>query len=183
MSPRGRSGTSGWRRFSGDTLIASEPICRKIASLRASSRKRGQGRVLFFGEDSGEQALALDLHDVGHFRRQHVIGAAALRLADQPRRPPRDWRRDRARAHLHQADPESGDSAALMPARLGSPAANRACRHRRAHKDRRSRRHGSSPMKICGQRLRPLARVRSCARAGPRIAVTSNLVEGHAFAG
>src|SRR5262245_46998793 len=37
--------------------------------------KGGECRILFFRHNGGEQALAFALHDVGHFRREYVIGA------------------------------------------------------------------------------------------------------------
>src|SRR5215831_3294125 len=49
--------------FSGKSLMASEPMCRKIPTLRASSREAG---IAPFPRHRCEQPLALDLQDVGH---------------------------------------------------------------------------------------------------------------------
>ena len=55
-------------------------VDRKLARDLAQGRQRG---IVLVGDDVGEQALALDFHDVGHFRRQHVIGAGALGFVDR----------------------------------------------------------------------------------------------------
>ena len=49
--------------FSGESLMASVPMCRKIPTLRASSREAG---IALFPRHRCEQPLALDLQDVGH---------------------------------------------------------------------------------------------------------------------
>jgi hypothetical protein len=49
--------------FSGESLMASAPMCRKIPTLRASSREAG---IALFPRHRCEQPLALDLQDVGH---------------------------------------------------------------------------------------------------------------------
>jgi hypothetical protein len=50
--------------FSGESLMASEPMCRKIPStLRGRSREAG---IVPFPRHRCEQPLALVLQDVGH---------------------------------------------------------------------------------------------------------------------
>jgi hypothetical protein len=49
--------------FSGESLMASEPMCRKIPTLRARSREAG---IAPFPHHRCEQPFALDLQDVGH---------------------------------------------------------------------------------------------------------------------
>jgi hypothetical protein len=49
--------------FSGESLMASVPMCRKIPTLRASSREAG---IALFPSHRCEQPLALDLQDIGH---------------------------------------------------------------------------------------------------------------------
>jgi hypothetical protein len=48
--------------FSGESLMASEPMCRKIPTLRASSCEAG----IALPRHRCEQPLALNLQDVGH---------------------------------------------------------------------------------------------------------------------
>ena len=64
---RARGGDFGTidERFAafGESLMASEPMCRKIPTLRASSREAG---IAPFPRHRCEQPLALDLQDVGH---------------------------------------------------------------------------------------------------------------------
>src|SRR5262249_53876589 len=49
--------------FSGESLMASVPMCRKIPTLRTGSREAG---IALFPRHRCEQPLALDLQDVGH---------------------------------------------------------------------------------------------------------------------
>jgi hypothetical protein len=49
--------------FSGESLMASVPMCRNIPTLRASSREVG---IALFPRHRCEQPLAFDLQDVGH---------------------------------------------------------------------------------------------------------------------
>jgi hypothetical protein len=49
--------------FSGESLMASVPMCRKIPTLRTGSRGAG---IALFPRHRCEQPLALDLQDVGH---------------------------------------------------------------------------------------------------------------------
>ena len=55
----------------------------KMPCLRASSRNAASDVSASSSCDGGEQPLALDLHDVGHLGRLHVIGAGRFRFADQ----------------------------------------------------------------------------------------------------
>ena len=52
------------------------------AELARELPQRRQCRVMLFGDDLGEQLLALERQNVGHFRRLHIIGAAALGFLD-----------------------------------------------------------------------------------------------------
>ena len=65
------------RRLDGKR--AEMDVDRKPSRDLAQSR---QSRILLFAEDFREQALALVLEHVGHFRRLHVIGATALGFVD-----------------------------------------------------------------------------------------------------
>ena len=49
-----------------------------MPSLRASSRNGGEAGIVLLGRDRGKQPLALGLHDVGHLRRLHIVGAGRL---------------------------------------------------------------------------------------------------------
>ncbi len=53
---------------------------RRLARDLAQGRKR---RVLFLGNNSGEQLLALERQNIGHFRCEHIIGAGAFGFIDQ----------------------------------------------------------------------------------------------------
>jgi len=59
--------------FSGECLMASVPMCRKIPTLRASS---GEAGITLFPRHRCEQPLALDPQDVGH--RKSIDGHAAI---------------------------------------------------------------------------------------------------------
>ena len=79
-----------------------------MPSLRASSRKVGERGVALLLDDHGEQLLALERQDVGHLGRLHVVGAAALGLADQLDRGVEIGVRVQPGAHLHERDREGG---------------------------------------------------------------------------
>ena len=53
------------------------------AELARQFAQCGQRVVGVLVDDSGEQPLALDLHDVGHLGRLHIVGAGGLGFADQ----------------------------------------------------------------------------------------------------
>src|ERR1017187_5282451 len=124
----------------------------ELARQLAQGRQRGVGAFL---PDVGESPLALDLHDVGHFRRQHVIGAGRLRLADHAYGGIDIGGGRQARTHLDHRGLEGygGPAEALSPASRGSslPASSSA--------------RSSSlpptctlPLKICGTVMPPFAR-------------------------
>src|SRR5664279_5303750 len=124
----------------------------ELARQLAQSGERGVGVFL---HDGSEKPLALDLHDVGHFRRQHVFGAGRLRLADHARGVVDIGGGRKPRAHLDHRGFEGGGghAEALSPASKGSslPASSSAC--------------SSSlpptctlPIKICGTVMPPFAR-------------------------
>ncbi len=68
--------------------------------------ERREARIGLLRCDRRKQPLALDLENVGHLRRKHVVGAAVLGLADQLQRGIEVGGRRHARSHLHQAGGE-----------------------------------------------------------------------------
>jgi hypothetical protein len=80
---------------------------QKYAELPRELLERREARVALLGHDCGEQPLALELQDVGHFRREHIVGAAVLGLADQLHGGVEVGLRAEPRAHLHEPGGES----------------------------------------------------------------------------
>src|SRR6516164_5127799 len=72
------------------------------AELACKLAKGGERSILFLGRDRREQALAVDLQDVGHLGREYVVGASALGLLDQPHCRIEIRLRRQARTHLHE---------------------------------------------------------------------------------
>ncbi len=88
----------------------------------------GQAGILFFRHDRGEQPVALDLHDVGHFGGEHVIGAAVFGFLDQAHGRIEIGLRREPRPHLNQADrePHAGCSWPLASRGSSLPSASSA---------------------------------------------------------
>src|SRR5262249_50287527 len=125
------------------------------------------GRVLLFRHQGGEQALAVDLHHVGHFRREDVVGAALLGLLELLRERGEIVARHAAGAHRDQSDTERGSRRIRHAVSAG--AARSASRRPAASSARSSSLPPTwvMPMKICGTVLRPLARwIISARRSG-----------------
>src|SRR5258708_12966685 len=72
------------------------------AELACKLAKGGERSILLLGRDRREQALAVDLQDVGHLGREHVVGAGALGLLDQPHCRIEIGLRRQARTHLYE---------------------------------------------------------------------------------
>ena len=82
--------------------------------------KGGERSILLLGRDRREQPLAIDLQDVGHLGREHVVGAGALGLLDQPHCRIEIGMRRQARTHLDETRGE-GRSLACAHAKGLSP--------------------------------------------------------------
>ena len=93
-------------RLVGRQLDRERADVQEDAELARKLAEGGEARVALFRHDRGEQPLALDLQDVGHLRRLHVVGAAVLGLLDQLHRGVEIGVRRQPRAHLHQAGGE-----------------------------------------------------------------------------
>ncbi len=74
----------------------------KQGKLARELLKRGERRIVILLDDILEQRFAVELHERGHLRRLHVVGAGALGLANELGREI-DIGDDRtARAQLHE---------------------------------------------------------------------------------
>src|SRR5258708_20487871 len=72
------------------------------AELACKLAQGGERSILLLGRDRREQPLAVDLQDVGHLGREHVVGAGALGLLDQPHCRIEIGLRRQARTHLYE---------------------------------------------------------------------------------
>src|SRR5258708_14471093 len=86
------------------------------AELACKLAQGGERSILLLGRDRREQPLAVDLQDVGHLGREHVVGAGALGLLDQPHCRIEIGLRRQARTHLHET-PGEGRSLAWAHAK------------------------------------------------------------------
>src|SRR5262245_34186526 len=118
-----------------------------------------EARIVLLRYDRCQHPLAPDVHEIGHLRRLHIIGAGRLGFADQLDGGVEIGGRREARAHLHEADGEgrgcAHDPPCVMPSAASrassSPARFSACNSSEPPTC-------VSPMKICGTVMRPLVR-------------------------
>src|SRR5262245_25784539 len=139
-----------------------------------------QAGIVIFRHDTGKHALAPDVHDVGHLRRLHIVGAGRLGVANQLDGGLEVGRWRQARAHLDEADGEGrGCTHVGPPCVMPSAASNGSSPPARCSAYRSSQPPiWVEPTKICGTVLRPLARSiilpRSC--GSPLTSISKNLI-------
>ena len=109
------------------------------AKLFRKRAQRLQHRVIRFGANGREQCRTVTVDDVGNLRRLNISCARLCRLADHANGVFEIFSRVALAAHLNAGGFERCRHYAIFLKRLR---ADQACRHGRARKDHRSRRHG-----------------------------------------